>query len=57
MLELDTWLAALLDADFNDDETVDAIESLLGCEPPQLQAMMQGDLEVPAALAGWLPCR
>ncbi|TLS65974.1 succinate dehydrogenase assembly factor 2 [Mariprofundus erugo] len=57
MLELDAWLARLLQADFNDADTVGAIESLLECEPPHLQAMMQGDVRVPEALAGWLACR
>ena len=54
MLELDAWLAPLLHADMNDPELVAAIELLLGCEPPELQAMMLGELPVPAALGVFL---
>ncbi len=54
MLELDAWLAPLLHADMDDPELVSAIELLLSCEPPDLQAMMLGDLPVPAVLEVFL---
>ena len=54
MLELDAWLAPLLQADFTDVAVVEAVERLLACEPPQLQAMMQGQCAVPAPLNGML---
>jgi succinate dehydrogenase flavin-adding protein (antitoxin of CptAB toxin-antitoxin module) len=50
MLELDAWLAALLHADMDDPELVSAIEILLNCEPPELQAIMLGELPVPEGL-------
>ncbi len=54
MLELDAWLAPLLQADFTDDAVLAAVEQLLACEPPQLQAMMQGQCALPAPLHGML---
>jgi antitoxin CptB len=54
MLELDAWLAALLHADMDDPELVAAIELLLNYEPPELQAMMLGELPVPAGLGVFL---
>jgi succinate dehydrogenase flavin-adding protein (antitoxin of CptAB toxin-antitoxin module) len=54
MLELDAWLAPLLHADMDDPELVSAIELLLDCEPPDLQAMMLGDLPVPVGLEVFL---
>ena len=54
MLELEAWLAPLLHADMDDAELVSAIELLLSCEPPDLQAMMLGDLPVPASLEAFL---
>ncbi|PJA33098.1 MAG: succinate dehydrogenase assembly factor 2 [Zetaproteobacteria bacterium CG_4_9_14_3_um_filter_53_7] len=57
MLELDTWLAPLLQADFTDSEVVDAVEMLLQCEAPELQAMMQGEKALPEILERWLSCR
>ncbi|MFQ5519645.1 MAG: succinate dehydrogenase assembly factor 2 [Mariprofundus sp.] len=54
MLELDAWLAPLLAADFNDKSIIEACEILLACEPPELQAMMQGDSAIPQVLERWL---
>jgi len=54
MLELDAWLAGLMQADFQLAGVVDAIESLLCCEPPLLQAMMHGESPVPEVLKPWL---
>jgi len=54
MLELDAWLEPLLNADMDDPEVVAAIELLLNCEPPDLQAMMLGELPVPAGLEVYL---
>jgi succinate dehydrogenase flavin-adding protein (antitoxin of CptAB toxin-antitoxin module) len=54
MLELDAWLTPLLHADIDDPELVAAIELLLNCEPPELQAMMLGELPVPAGLGAFL---
>jgi succinate dehydrogenase flavin-adding protein (antitoxin of CptAB toxin-antitoxin module) len=54
MLELDAWLAPLLNADMDDQELVSEIELLLSCEPPDLQAMMLGELPVPAGLGAFL---
>jgi len=56
MLELDAWLASLLDADFSQPEVVKAIAILLQCEPPELQAMMLGEAAVPEILEKWLLC-
>lgn len=59
MLELDAWLAPLLDAHQSmvpevDYELMQAMESLLAKEPPELLAMMHGDEEIPASLRRWL---
>ncbi|RLL55964.1 succinate dehydrogenase assembly factor 2 [Mariprofundus sp. EBB-1] len=54
MLELDAWLSPLLHADFDDDGVMDAINLLLQCEPPELQAMMRGEKDVPECLKIWL---
>ena len=53
MLELDAWLAPLLSADFSNAAVLESVEALLSCEPPQLQEMMHGELELPEALR---PC-
>jgi len=54
MLELDAWLAPLLQADFSDAAVVEAVNALLDAEPPELQAMMLGDVPIPDALRPWL---
>jgi succinate dehydrogenase flavin-adding protein (antitoxin of CptAB toxin-antitoxin module) len=54
MLELDAWLAPLLHAGMDDPEMVSAIEVLLNCEPPELQAIMLGELPVPEGLENFL---
>jgi len=54
MLELDAWLTPLLNADFEADGVMDAMDLLLGCEPPELQAMMHGEKDVPECLKRWL---
>ncbi len=54
MLELDAWLAPLLHEDMDNPEFVSAVEMLLNCEPPELQAMMLGELPVPAGLEVFL---
>jgi len=57
MLELDAWLTPLLKADFNQSEVVEAVDVLLQCEAPELQAMMLGESALPKALEKWLLCR
>ena len=54
MLELDAWLARLIHIDANAPGVMAAIETLLASEPPELQAMMKGDVELPEALKAWL---
>ncbi len=54
MLELDRWLQPLLSADFHQDNVATAVEYLLQREPPELQAMMQGEMDIPEVLAEWL---
>jgi len=54
MLELDAWLAGLLQADMQAEGMAEAIETLLQCEPPELQAMMHGQTAVPVLLKPWL---
>jgi len=54
MLELDAWLSPLLQADFSGDGMMDAMNVLMQCEPPELQAMMQGEKNVPECLKTWL---
>jgi len=56
MLELDAWLGGLQQADLGCMDVVAAIEQLLNCEPPELQAMMHGELPVPEVLKAWLIC-
>ncbi len=56
MLELDAWLAPMLDADFSDPEIVQAALALLSCEAPELQRMMHGEIEMPEILKPWLVC-
>jgi len=46
----------LLDANTDDEKVMSAIEMLLQCEAPQLQAMMMGQCEIPEPLEKWL-CR
>ena len=55
MLELDAWLSRL-DAPIllEDKDVVAAVHQLLICEPPELQAMMHGEKEVPECLEAWL---
>jgi len=50
MLELDAWLAPLIQAELDDAELVAALEQLLEREPPELEAMMRGESEIPAPL-------
>ncbi|MDQ6989508.1 MAG: succinate dehydrogenase assembly factor 2 [Mariprofundaceae bacterium] len=55
MLELDAWLAPLQQAIKNNDAaTTMAIEKLLLCEAPELQAMQAGTLPIPEELKPWL---
>jgi len=54
MLEIDAWLGKLLQADMQAEGVVEAIDTLLQCEPPELQAMMHGRTAVPACLKSWL---
>ncbi|MDQ6970354.1 MAG: succinate dehydrogenase assembly factor 2 [Mariprofundus sp.] len=57
MLELDAWLSPLLQADFQSDGMMEAVDVLMQCEPPELQAMMHGEQEVPECLKAWLSVR
>jgi len=57
MLELDAWLEPLLKADFEATGMMAAMDVLMGCEPPELQAMMHGEQEVPECLRAWLSVR
>jgi len=54
MLELDAWLNPLLRADFQNPEVMQAVQMLLQCEAPELQAMMHGEKDVPECLKIWL---
>lgn len=54
MLELDAWLAPLLQGDFHDRVFVTAIHELLDCEPPELLAMMRGEAPLPTILQATL---
>ncbi len=54
MLELDAWLSPLLEADFHAEGVLEAMDVLMQCEPPELQAMMQGERDVPECLKTWL---
>jgi len=54
MLELDAWLSPLLKADFQRGGVIAAIDVLLQNEPPDLQAMMHGEKDVPECLKVWL---
>lgn len=54
MLELDAWLNPLLKADFQAAGVMDAVDMLLQCEAPELQAMMHGEKDVPECLKKWL---
>lgn len=54
MLELDAWLGQLQAADLQDADVVAAIDRLLQCEVPELQAMMHGQTEIPECLKAWL---
>jgi len=54
MLELDAWLGRLQAADLQRDGVIAAIDALLLCEVPELQAMMHGQTEVPECLKAWL---
>jgi len=55
MLELDAWLSPLSEALVCEDQSVlEAISRLFACEPPELVAMMKGDVAVPEILSPWL---
>ncbi len=54
MLELDAWLSPLLEAKVDDVQVVSAIERILNCEPPELQRMMAGEVNIPEVLKEWL---
>ncbi|MDQ6982107.1 MAG: succinate dehydrogenase assembly factor 2 [Mariprofundus sp.] len=54
MLELDTWLNRLHNADLQAPGVVAAIDALLQSEAPELQAMMHGERDVPECLKPWL---
>ena len=55
MLELDVWLSRLEPAISSEDrEVLAAMNQLLRCEPPELQAMMCGDKLLPEILRKWL---
>ena len=54
MLELDAWLAPLIKAEMDDPALVEALEMLLDREPPELEAMMRGETEIPAPLRPYL---
>jgi len=54
MLELDAWLGGLMQADLQVDGVAAAIDALLQCESPELQAMMHGQTAVPECLKTWL---
>jgi len=55
MLELDAWLSRLDTAILLEDkDVVMAVNKLLTCEPPELQAMMHGDEPLPKILQPWL---
>jgi len=56
MLELDAWLAPLLQADFSNPDIAAAIQLLLTHEAPDLQRMMHGELALPDALKGRVKC-
>jgi len=56
MLELDAWLAGLMQADLNDAAVLDATNVLLEMEPPELYAMMHGAASLPKVLQRWLIC-
>jgi len=54
MLELDAWLSHLQEADLEVDGVVAAIDALIQLEAPELQAMMHGQMTIPACLKPWL---
>jgi len=54
MLEVEAWLAPLLDVDLQDFRVRQAVEQLLRHELPEIQAMMTGDMHVPELLHPWL---
>lgn len=54
MLELDAWLAPLLNADMSDPDLTMALEMLLAMEPPELEAMMHRKSELPEQLRKYL---
>ena len=58
MLELDAWLAPLLQAvSGRDDEVLQAVNHLLCLETPELLAMQAGSRPVPRVLEPWLKPR
>lgn len=55
MLELDVWLSRLEPALESGDPAVGgAIMQMMGCEIPELVAMMHGERSVPSVLITWL---
>jgi len=55
MAELDAWLSALeVPLQQGDAVLMQAVERLLSCEPPELVAMMHGELPLPEVLRPWL---
>jgi len=54
MLELDAWLGGLFQADIQAEGVAAAIDALLQCDAPELQAMMRGEKAVPECLKQWL---
>ena len=54
MLELDAWLAPLIKAELDNAELLEALEALLEKEPPELEAMMRGESEIPLPLRPYL---
>jgi len=55
MLELDVWLNQLTAAIQSEDtEILQAVETLMACESPDLLAMQTGELSIPEVLKPWL---
>jgi len=54
MLELDAWLSRLFQADMQAEGVAAAIDVLLQCDAPELQAMMRGEKAPPECLKPWL---
>jgi len=55
MLELDVWLSGLTVAIQSEDpQVLQAVETLMACESPDLLAMQAGDIPIPEVLKSWL---